>query len=419
MRILTQDGMTNQKFEAMTGSKFRPAPVLILGLVLGLGLVDVSGGWGHSSWSLPWKVPLVQAAQTTPMVELSPVVTKGLAQPVFLTHTGDGSGRLFVVEQPGRIRIIQGGTLRGTPFLDIVARVRSGGERGLLGLAFHPKYSQNGRYIVNYTRIQDGATVVAEYRVSEDPNRSGLQEKVLLVIPQPYSNHNGGMVAFGPDGYLYIALGDGGSGGDPENRGQNPNELLGKILRIDVDRAPLQAPYAVPSDNPFAQSGGRPEIFATGLRNPWRFSFDRATGDLWAADVGQNDWEEIDLIRLGGNYGWRIMEGTHCFKPRTGCASDGLTPPVAEYPNRHPRCSVTGGYVYRGTVLPAMRGQYVFGDYCSGEIMSLVKGAPEVLLSTGLRISSFGEDEAGELYVLGHEGSVHRLASPVGAPKGR
>lgn len=379
----------------------RPAVWRTLGLLLAVWSLDIS---------------LAAGADPRALFELAPIVTEGLAQPLFLTHAGDGTGRLFVVEQPGRIRIVRDGKLRGAPFLDIVKLVRSGGERGLLGLAFHPRYQTNGRYVVNYTRVPDGATVVAEYRVSEDPDRSRLEEKILLVIPQPYANHNGGMVAFGPDGFLYIGMGDGGSGGDPENRSQNPNELLGKMVRIDVDRPQGPLPYAVPSDNPFAQGGGRPEIFAWGLRNPWRFSFDRQTGDLWAADVGQNDWEEIDLIRLGGNYGWRIMEGAHCFQPRTGCPTGGLIPPVAEYPTRHPRCSITGGYVYRGAALPALRGMYLFGDYCSGEIMGLFDGAPQVLRSTGLSISSFGEDEAGELYVVGHEGTVHRLAATTGGP---
>lgn len=347
-------------------------------------------------------------------IALEAIVSGGLRNPLYVAHAGDGSGRLFVLEQPGRIRLVKDGQLLEAPFLDITRNVLSGGERGLLGLAFHPDYPRNGRYVVNYTRVPDGATVVAAYRVSDNPDVSRTDEQVLLVVLQPYANHNGGMVEFGPDGFLYVALGDGGSGGDPENRAQNRDELLGKILRIDPDHG---TPYAIPPDNPFAAGGGRPEIFAYGLRNPWRFSFDRASGALWAADVGQNDWEEIDVIRRGGNYGWRIMEGAHCFRPRTGCPAEGLVLPVAEYRNQRPRCSITGGYVYRGTRIPALRGAYVYGDYCSGEIFGFVPGVhgpadgARVLLATGLSISSFGQDQDGELYVVGHEGSVHRIVA--------
>jgi len=384
----------------------------------GFGLAESAGAQGVEGQPTP-------AIEQAPAIELTPIVTGGLRDPLYVTHAGDGSGRLFVVEQPGRIRIVENGRLLEVPFLDISRQVRSGGERGLLGLAFHPAYSKNGRYVINYTRVPDAATVVAEFRVSENPNVSLIDEKVLLVVPQPYPNHKGGMVEFGPDGLLYIALGDGGSGGDPENRGQNRHELLGKILRIDADRG---APYAIPPDNPFATGGGRAEIFAYGLRNPWRFSFDRKTGELWAADVGQDDWEEIDVVRRGGNYGWRIMEGNHCFSPPTGCVTNGLVPPVAEYRNQRPRCSVTGGYVYRGSRIPSLLGTYVYGDYCSGEIFGLlnvtgglssvlgmagVSTTPRVLLSTHLKISSFGQDQDGELYVVGHEGTVHRI---IGGP---
>ena len=349
------------------------------------------------------------------VIELAPVVTSGLRSPVYVTHAGDGSGRLSVVEQPGRIRLIKSGALFASPFLDIADRVSFGGERGLLGLAFHPAYRQNGRYFVNYSRASDGATVVAEYRVSNDPDTSRRDEKIILLVDQPYGNHNGGMVAFGPDGFLYIGMGDGGAGGDPGNRGQDETNLLGKMLRIDVNG---DGPYAIPSDNPFAVGGGRPEIFAQGFRNPWRFSFDRGSGRLWVADVGQNAWEEVDVVRRGGNYGWRVMEGAHCFSPPRGCRREGLVQPVAEYANRGPRCSITGGYVYRGKSIPALRGAYLFGDYCSGELFGLrnldglaKKGliAPEVRLRTGLRISSFGEDEAGELYVVDHEGAIYGI----------
>lgn len=339
-------------------------------------------------------------------IALEPVVTRGLSSPVLVTHAGDGSGRLFVVEQPGRIRIVSNGTLAPAPFLDIASRLVSGGERGLLGLAFHPDYPRNGRYFVNYTRRPDGATVIAEYRVSTDGNVSAPAERVLLVIDQPYPNHNGGMIAFGADGFLYIGMGDGGAGGDPQNRAQNPQELLGKMLRIDVNKG---SPYAVPADNPFVGGGARPEIWALGLRNPWRFSFDRQTHELWAGDVGQNAWEEIDVIRRGGNYGWRIMEGAHCFKPPAGCERPGLELPVAEYATAGGRCSVTGGYVYRGAAVPRLVGTYVYGDFCSGEIFALRHGTQRILLDTRLAVSSFGEDEAGELYIVDHKGGVYRF----------
>ena len=348
-------------------------------------------------------------------VSLKTIIAKGLSQPVFLTHSNDGSGRLFVVEQNGRILILEKGKLLPTPFLDIAPLLSTGGERGLLGLAFHPRYKENGRYFLNYTREQDGATVIAEYRVSSNPKRSEIRETVLLVIPQPYGNHNGGMVGFGPEGYLFIATGDGGAGGDPGNRGQNPSELLGKILRIDVDHG---SPYTIPSTNPYSQEGGRPEIFAIGFRNPWRFSFDRKTGELWAGDVGQNSWEEINKVKLGENHGWRLLEGNHCFKPDEGCReSRNVTLPVTEYANAGPRCSVIGGYVYRGADMPSLEGTYLFGDYCSGEIFGFRDGKQTVLLETDLQITSFGEDEKGELYVINHNGSIHRIINTPDSKK--
>jgi glucose/arabinose dehydrogenase len=353
-------------------------------------------------------VTAVAAADTGDVVRiaLEAVVTRGLSNPVFVTHAADRRGRLFVVEQPGRVRIVAGGTLAAMPFLDISPRVLAGGERGLLGLAFHPDYARNGRYFVNYTRRPDGATVIAEYRVSTDSGVSARDERVLLVVEQPYANHNGGMIAFGADGLLYIGMGDGGAGGDPQNRAQNPQELLGKMLRIDVNGG---TPYAIPPDNPFVRGGGRPEIWALGLRNPWRFSFDRQTRELYAGDVGQHAWEEIDVVRRGGNYGWRLMEGAHCYKPAR-CDGQGLELPVAEYANASGRCSVTGGYVYRGTGMPALAGTYVYGDFCSGEVFALRDGRQRVLLATRLAISSFGEDEAGEIYVVDHRGGgVYRL----------
>jgi len=350
---------------------------------------------------------LVVGAADPPSIRLELVVGRGLSNPVYVTHARDGSGRLFVLEQQGRIRIVAAGRLVGAPYLDITDRVLAGGERGLLGLAFHPKFRENGRYFVNYTRSPDGATVVSEFRVSADPNISERAERVILTIGQPYANHNGGMIEFGPDSYLYIGMGDGGSAGDPGNRAQDRNDLLGKMLRIDVDRG---TPYASPSDNPFAVSGGgRHEIYAWGLRNPWRFSFDRATGQLYVADVGQNAWEEINIVQRGGNYGWRIMEGAHCFRPRTGCQTDGLELPVAEYAQELGRCSIIGGYVYRGRQVPALLGSYLYGDFCSGEIFGLRDKVQTLLLATDLAISSFGEDEAGEVYVVGHRGSIHKI----------
>lgn len=350
-----------------------------------------------------------------PPLAVTPIVTAGLVQPLYVTHAGDGSGRLFIVEQGGRIRLLSQGTLQSAPFLDISDLVLAGGERGLLGLAFHPDYARNGRLFVSYTRQPDGATVVAEYRRGSQADQADQQERRLMVVPQPFANHNGGMIAFGPDGTLYIGRGDGGGRGDPDNRGQNPNELLGKILRLDVDRG---EPYAIPADNPYASGGGRPEIYALGLRNPWRFSFDRETGSLWVGDVGQYLWEEVDLVVRGGNYGWRLMEGRHCFSPQTGCDRPGLQLPILEYGHEAGRCSITGGYVYRGSSRSALKGLYVYGDYCSGEIFGArleagaqprVNGGPQVLLRSGLRISSFGEDEAGELYVVDHGGGVYRL----------
>jgi len=368
-------------------------------MIIWMGIVF----WPTSSWSLSTKPPSVNS-----LISLQPVVKQAFTKPLFLTASPDATNRLFVVEQGGRISILTAGQLNPTPFLDIADRLSTGGERGLLGIAFHPAYSSNGRFFVNYTRTQDGATVIAEYQVSSNPDKAAPQESILLVIPQPYSNHNGGMIAFGHDGLLYIGMGDGGSGGDPENRAQNREELLGKFLRIDIDGPP---PYGIPSDNPFVGQSGKPEIYALGLRNPWRFSFDRKTGDLWAADVGQNAWEEIDIIEKGKNYGWRLLEGTHCYTPSTDCrtAVSDLAPPVTEYPHEQGRCSVIGGYVYRGIQIPELVGTYLFGDYCSGEIWGYRNGQTALLLVTDLNISSFGEDREGELYVIGHQGKIMKI----------
>ena len=337
-------------------------------------------------------------------------IAVGLEDPVYLTHAGDGSGRLFIVEQAGRIRVLQDGALRKTPFLDIARVIKSGGERGLLSIAFHPEFAETGFLYLNYTE-RDGDTVVARYSVSAEPDRADLGSALRIIsIDQPFSNHNGGQLQFGPDGYLYVGMGDGGWAGDPGNRAQNPRSLLGKMLRLDVDAA---GGYAIPPDNPFAATtGAAPEIWALGLRNPWRFSFDRLTGDLYIGDVGQNKWEEIDFqpaVSQGGeNYGWRIVEGAHCFNPATACARERLTAPAYEY-SQSEGCSVTGGYVYRGPTLAELVGTYFFADYCAGTIWGLARDADgawarTTILETGFSVSSFGEDEAGELYVLDYSG---------------
>ena len=344
------------------------------------------------------------------------VVVNGLVRPVYAGHAGDGSGRLFVIEKQGRIRIVADGQLAPQPFLDIAAIIDSGpNERGLLGLAFHPNYASNGRFFVNYTDL-GGDTVVAEYRVADDPDRADpASAQVLLTQEQPYRNHNGGMLAFGPDGMLYVALGDGGWAGDPQGRGQRLDTLLGKLLRLDVSAPGV---YRVPPDNPFVgESIARDEIWAYGLRNPWRFSFDRANGDLYIADVGQNSFEEIDFAPAsspgGENYGWRVMEGLSCFEPGRDCNSPRFTPPIAVY-GRDGGCSVTGGYVYRGAAYPALVGAYVFGDYCSGKLWTLRRDAGGAWRMTlqgevAVQITSFGEDEAGEIYITDDGGRLLQL----------
>lgn len=355
-------------------------------------------------------------------LELETVVS-GLASPVYVTSP-PGDDRLFVVEQAGVIRIVENGQLRATPFLDITSLVRCCGEQGLLSLAFHPQYASKGEFYVYYTEASEGDTRVVRYRVSSnDPNAADAgSAELVLAADQPASNHNGGLLKFGPDGYLYVGLGDGGGGGDTYGNGQNLGTLLGAILRIDVD---VDTTYAVPADNPFVgQAGARGEIWAYGLRNPWRFSFDRATGDLYIGDVGQNAWEEIDVEPAGSgggrNYGWNIMEGAHCYYP-PDCDPTGLVLPVHEYANSPSNCSVIGGYVYRGSRIPALRGHYLYSDFCSGFVRSFRHSNGQATdprdwssqLPTGGNVSSFGEEASGELYITTLHGQVYRIA-----PKG-
>jgi glucose/arabinose dehydrogenase len=356
----------------------------------------------------------------------------GFASPVGVTHAGDGSGRIFVIEQGGRIRLVKNGVLQSAPFLNISTRISAGGERGLLGLAFPHDYARKGHFYVNYTNPA-GDTVVSRFRRSAaDPDAADpASEQIVLTVGQPFANHNGGQLAFSQrDRMLYVGMGDGGSGGDPGNRAQNPAELLGKILRLDTETGRPYT-YTSPATNPFVTAAGfRPEIWALGVRNPWRFSFDRLTADLYMADVGQESWEEINFQPAssngGENYGWRIMEGTHCFNP-PGCSVTGLTLPVVEYSSGQGSsdCSVTGGHVYRAGAFPRMQGLYIYGDFCSGRIWALRREGSvwqnSLLLDTSIQISAFGEDEGGNLYVASYgSGQIFPLVdagqTPVTTP---
>ena len=348
-------------------------------------------------------------------------IASGFTRPTDVTNSDDDTGRLFVVEQPGRIKIVKDNQVLDQPFLDITDLVLStGNEQGLLSVAFQPGYRHNGLFFVDYTRQPDGATVVARYNVSaDDPDLADPNSALtILTIAQPQTNHNGGQLQFGPDGYLYIGMGDGGGQGDrhgPIGNAQNRQVLLGKLLRIDVTNTTESQPYVVPFSNPFGN-----EVWAFGLRNPWRFSFDRATDDLYIADVGQNNYEEVDYQPTqsagGENYGWRIMEGLHCYDPVEGCDQTGLKLPVAEYSHDGGNCAITGGYVYRGPSFSWLSGIYFFGDYCSGTIWSLQRdssGAWQMTrrLETNLNISSFGEDQGGDIYVVDLGGAIYRLTS--------
>ncbi|MCC6208078.1 MAG: PQQ-dependent sugar dehydrogenase [Gammaproteobacteria bacterium] len=341
----------------------------------------------------------------------------GFEQPVHLAHAGDGSGRLFVVEQAGRIRVIEDGRLRPDPLLDIRGRVTSGGEKGLLSVAFHPRHTDNGYFYVDYTARDGGLyTVVSRFTRGTDGRADPASEHVLLRIAQPYGNHNGGQLAFGPDGYLYIGMGDGGSANDPHGHGQNLSTLLGALLRIDVDRAAEGGSYAIPADNPFLNvPGARPEIWAYGLRNPWRFSFDTSTGVLYLADVGQDRVEEIDIVTAGANLGWAIMEGDRCnTRSANLCVRSDLVAPIARY-GHDEGVAATGGHVYRGKNVPGLCGVYLYADYGTGRLWGLryrdgrVQAARR-LLDSGPHISSFGQDEDGEVYILDLEGSILRVA---------
>ena len=356
-------------------------------------------------------------------ISLKPVVG-GLSSPIGVS-SAPGDPRLFVIGQTGQIVVVSDGAITGT-FLDISSRISCCGERGLLGLAFHPHFAANGRFFVRYTD-KAGDIRISEFNVGVDPTQADASsEKILLTIPHPsFANHNGGRIAFGPDGYLYIGTGDGGSGGDPNNHGQSLSTMLGKMLRIDVDATSPGKPYAVPATNPFAgQTGKLGEIFAYGLRNPYSFSFDRLSGDLWIGDVGQDLWEEVDRAFAsegGGNgldYGWSVMEGNHCYKPSSGCGTAGLTAPLAEYAhgsNDSNGCAIIGGYVYRGSAHPELYGRYFFGDECSGHVWDVTAAGPssqtpQLLLSSGLNIDGWGEDVSGELYVVAADGGLYELA---------
>jgi glucose/arabinose dehydrogenase len=387
-----------------------------------LALATMLPGCGGGSSTGPEPTPSDPGSGGCTPVAGTPSLTttrilSGLSSPLDLQAPSGDRSRVFVVEQPGRIRVVRNGALLGGPFLDISSRVSFGGEQGLLGLAFHPRYAENGRFFVNYTDVS-GNTNIAEFHAAPGADvADAASERLILFVAQPFSNHNGGGMTFGSDGFLYIGLGDGGSGGDPFGNGQSLGTLLGKMLRIDVDRG---SPYAVPPDNPFvARAGARSEIWSYGLRNPWRFSVDRATGDLYIGDVGQDRREEIDVglaSRHGGeNYGWNVMEGFLCFDPPSGCDTSGLTLPVLDYGSG---CSVIAGPVYRGCRMPGYQGTFFYGDFCEGFIRSFRlagSAATEQRDWTGQlgggvdNLSAFGVDADGEMYMLDLDGDVFKV----------
>ena len=413
----------------------RAAVALLVSLAL---VIAPSAGsvTARSSRPVPTAASTLPPAATTPFdptkvaLDLS-LVESGFSAPLLVTSPRDGTGRLFVVEQAGDIRIVKGGTVLPTPFLDLRGRISSGGERGLLGLAFHPNFADHPYVYVNFTDV-NGRTAISRYTVGADKDVASVSSGVrILTIPQPYANHNGGNLAFGPDGYLYIGMGDGGSFGDPQNRAQNLGSYLGKMLRIDVDHPTSTRNYRSPSTNPYVGKPGLDEIWSRGLRNPWRWSFDRVTGQLWIGDVGQGRWEEIDRSSKVGttpagraaNYGWPILEGRACYRPSRGCSSSGTVAPAVVYPHAGatPNCSVTGGFAYHGSAYPALSGGYVFGDFCSGRIWLISTRALTPITPTLVRfataaphlaISSFGEDDAGELYLTDLAGGgIYRITA--------
>lgn len=337
---------------------------------------------------------------------------------VDIQNAGDGSNRIFVVEQSGIIKVFDNNpnVTSAATFLDIDDRVSSGGEMGLLGLAFHPQFPDSPYFYVDYTAGSPRRTVISRFSLSSSNMGDTSTEKILLEVAQPYSNHNAGQIAFGPDNYLYISMGDGGSGGDPQNNGQTLSSLLGKILRIDVDKHDSGLKYSIPDDNPFYQNseGIAEEIFAYGLRNPWRFSFDSVTGELWTGDVGQNLWEEIDIIESGKNYGWRITEGNHCYNPSSGCDFTGIELPVWEYDHSDTGgYSITGGYVYHGSDASELTNKYIYADYVTGNIWALTKVGNdyqnELLFNTSYNVSTFGVDEQSELYFANYSGTIYKF----------
>ena len=372
-----------------------------------------AGGTGGPSGGPPPEPPPPDGPVPVALQEVA-----GVVFPLYLTSP-PGDSRLFIVEKGGVIRIVKDGSLLPSPFLDLSSKVSGGPEQGLLGLAFDPGYATNGRFIVHYTDVS-GNTTLSAYRVSAtDPDQADpATETILLTVEQPFPNHNGGQILFGPDGMLYLGLGDGGSGGDPGGRGQSLADLLGDILRLDVSSG---TSYTVPPDNPFVgQTGPRPEVWSYGLRNPWRFSFDAATGDLYIGDVGQNVWEEVDVVAAaagagrGANFGWNVTEGRHCYAS-PGCDTSQFTMPVLEYSHAQ-GCSISGGYVYRGAAIPALQGHYFYADYCQGWVRSFrlengqaVDAHQWPTLAPGGAVPSFGQDAAGELYVMNSEGRVFRI----------
>jgi glucose/arabinose dehydrogenase len=403
--------------------------LVIWGLVLGLAL-PACGSSSATTQPAPTATPTTRSATATPGKTIGAGdvhlqrLAQGLRNPVHVTYAPGQTDRLYVVEQQGRVMVVgMDGTVRAQPFLDIRQLVLSNApERGLLSVAFHPDYARNGYFFVDYTG-SGGTVTVVRYRVSQgDPYRADpTSARTILSVSHPVINHNGGLLLFGRDGYLYVGIGDGGAGNSAN--GQRKSTLLGKILRIDVNHTAAGRQYAIPPDNPFVgQSGARPEIWAYGLRNPWRFSFDRATGDLFIGDVGQNEIEEVDYqpaaSKGGQNYGWAIYEGNACYAGGGACSTGGLTGPVAVYRHVDGNCTVVGGYVYRGARYPALRGTYLFADYCSGKMWAFPaadaqdgRATARQVLETESRIGSFGEDAAGELYAVDSHGAVYRVTA--------